>query len=541
MRTEKKCQDMFNRLSDVGASAAKPGKEEAVSPSPELEEVTTTKREPQPIWVIFGLTAFRFSTGFESGTWLPYLLAMEGAELWHDNQALFMALAKLIYGVAILLTPLLGLLGDRLAMQSHALSRRLFMRCGMLMAAVGMFVCHWSAPRGHFFAFGWGVLIWRFGQGLNDVTTEAICPELLPPEQFQISSSIRAMMFLVGALTGYVLVLFLQVHYSWLYHGYLIAMFVCGLPSLLIINKDMPRFANRGSERGTGNFLKSCIDAYIKPSRFQGGFPMACLCVFIFGCCTAPMFFFCLFIRDLVGITDQAKLQKHFGLISILFFLSAALASVLNALIAPKKGNPHGKDRSSSSTPDIRAGSFKMTAAAIISFGLFVFFLPFVHSFGSEVGRLEAFYVMAGITGFFFGSAYARFQDCMWQLLPANVNTANAMGFCTLTRLFGGALGNVVAGFVLDLVRNSSQNDPNTQPVDSMGLIAYSPAGYFVVCTGCTVLSLISGALILRIPARALQAQADEAASKDAASKVPAKEEPQVPPVSGEAVPAPAA
>merc|ERR1719401_2426685 len=105
--------------------------------------------------------------------------------------------------------------------------------------------------------------------------------------------------------------------------------------------------------------------------------------------------------------------------------------------------------------------------------------------------------------GLCFGSAYARFQDCMWQLLPTNVDTANAMGFCTLTRLLGGAVGNVIAGLILDLLQNSNEADLS----DTANIIAYNPSGYIVVCTGCTGLAILAGFLVLKIPGRALEAQ----------------------------------
>jgi len=36
------------------------------------------------------------------------------------------------------------------------------------------------------------VFVWRFGEAINDVTTEALVPELVPPEQFQVASSISS-------------------------------------------------------------------------------------------------------------------------------------------------------------------------------------------------------------------------------------------------------------------------------------------------------------------------------------------------------------
>eukprot|EP00438_Fugacium_kawagutii_P034083 Skav206004 [mRNA] locus=scaffold2084:498872:504071:- [translate_table: standard] len=56
-------------------------------------------------WSVFSvmcLLAYRLYTGFNTATWLPYLLAREGESLWFDDQAAFMGVAKLIYGAGSL-------------------------------------------------------------------------------------------------------------------------------------------------------------------------------------------------------------------------------------------------------------------------------------------------------------------------------------------------------------------------------------------------------------------------------------------------------
>lgn len=472
-----------------------------VNTQKEVEEAASAEKpEPRSMMVILALTSFRFATGFESGTWLPYLLAREGEELWGDNQALFMSCAKLVYGFVILMNPLFGLLSDRLAMRSHALSRRLFVRVGMILAAMGIFICHWAAPRGHFWIFGWGVLIWRLGQGFNDITTEAICPEILPPEQYQLASSIKAFVFLLGALSGYALLLCMEhVHYGWLYHGYLITMFLCGLPCLFFIQKDSPKAMNKSSTRSQRSFVMCCVDAYINPALYGGGFPALCLCMFIFGCGSSPMFYFCLLIRDLAGIKDPVQLQMHFSLTSILFFLSAAIASVVNAWASPKKKQPEGQEGQQriASPAGEKAASFRMMALAAFSFGVITFCLPFVRYFHFEFSRLAAFYVISSMMGFCFGVAYARFQDAAWQLLPEGADTANAMGFFLLTRLLGGALGNFVAGLILDILQNAGGGGDTND-----GTANYNPMGYIALCTGCTLLAFFCGMITISIPMR---------------------------------------
>jgi len=468
---------------------------------------------PASIATILGLTFYRFYTGFLSATWLPYLLAMEGAELWRDNQALFMGIAKLIYGLSILLTPLFGLLGDRLALVSHSLGRRLFVRVGIIIAALGIFLCHWSAqshPRrhGHFSVFMLGILIWRLGEGFNDVTTEAICPEMLPPQQYEISSAIRASMFLVGGLGGYVMVMLLVTWpYYWLYHGYLIMMFVCGIPPLLAISRDIPKSNTRGANRTGQSFLASCVEAYVKPSQYEGGFPCACLCIFLFSCGSAPMFFLLLMLRDLVGIDEQVALQRHFSLISIDFFLSAAVAAVLNAVISPKKPN---SGRGTPGSGEIRESSFKFTAIAVISFGVVCVLMPFVYFLPHKANRAQALYILGSFLGATFGSVFARFQDCTWQLLPPKVEFANAMGFSTMWKLLGAGLGNFFSGLVLDLFQSDRPLPVDTDIKHATHLVAYKIGGYMAVCFGSAALAFITGGLVLTIPRKARQAKADK-------------------------------
>ena len=65
-------------------------------------------------------SSYRFYTGFLSATWLPYLLAMEGQDLWQEKQAMFMGVAKLIYGATILMNPIFGLVGDQISTEARA-------------------------------------------------------------------------------------------------------------------------------------------------------------------------------------------------------------------------------------------------------------------------------------------------------------------------------------------------------------------------------------------------------------------------------------
>eukprot|EP00812_Abedinium_dasypus_P012643 NODE_6151_length_526_cov_188.384289.p2 GENE.NODE_6151_length_526_cov_188.384289~~NODE_6151_length_526_cov_188.384289.p2 ORF type:complete len:161 (+),score=44.00 NODE_6151_length_526_cov_188.384289:69-485(+) len=81
-------------------------------------------------------------------------------------------------------------------------------------------------------------------------------------------------------------------------------------------------------------FWTSTIHAYITPAKLTGGFPRACLAMFVFTCGTAPLFFFILMVRDLVGITDPASLSVHFSISSIVFFLAATASALVTGAIS---------------------------------------------------------------------------------------------------------------------------------------------------------------------------------------------------------------
>ncbi|CAK0809393.1 unnamed protein product [Prorocentrum cordatum] len=460
------------------------------------------RRPPaRPIAAIMGLTVYRFYTGFLSATWLPYLLAMEGVDLWGENQALFMGIIKLLYGASILLNPLFGLLGDKAATMSHGLGRRIFVRAGILLAALGIFTCYFAASRGLFRVFLLGILAWRLGEGLCDVTTEAICPEMLPPEQFQLSSSIRAAMFLVGGFVGYVAVLVTaHLHYSWLYFGYMLMMLLCGLPALALMPDGGEVARPTRLSQAQRPLLASAMDAYLKPAQYAGGFPAACLSIFLFSCGSAPMFFLLLMLRDLVGIKDSVEMQMQFSLVSIDFFLSAAAASALNVMLAPGRG--HSEDASEGQlllATEVRRRSFQMTAASVFAFALVVALIPFLVLLETVEARRGAFYVLSALMGATFGSVYSRFQDCNWQLLPSDVETATAMGFSTMCKLLGAGLGNFVAGLVLDLCQS---REMRRHAHADHAAVAYGPGGYAILCTACSALVFAAGVLVLTIPGR---------------------------------------
>mmetsp|Transcript_78918 Transcript_78918/g.139689 ORF Transcript_78918/g.139689 Transcript_78918/m.139689 type:complete len:675 (-) Transcript_78918:31-2055(-) len=438
--------------------------------------------------MLVGLTAYRFYTGFLTATWLPYLLAMEGEYLWSENQSMFMGCAKLIYGLTILSNPILGLVGDRAIILSHGIGRRLFVRVGVGLAALGIVICLTASTIFYFYTFMFGVLVWRMGEAINDVTTEILVPELVPGEQFQFASAVKAAMFLFGGLFGYILlILAAGLHYSWLYYAYLVGMIVTCIPVLILLDNDAPRLPRPGSRRRGDDFSTEMVEAYLAPARVEGGFPRACLAVFIFSLGTAPMFFLLLLVRDIVGIRDEVSLQVHFSGSSIVFFIAAAVAAVLSGA---------GPQRPGTSAPARQAGEDSHLVRLIVQmtysvswFALMCFSFPWLIMLPSVHMRLVLFYISAGLTGYAFGLAFSQFQGITWQLLPPGIDLANAMGFNVMCRLLGIGVGNFIAGVILDFFFIDIDESM------SVGGGGYSFIGYFLMCTASGLATLVAAVL----------------------------------------------
>lgn len=474
--------------------------------------VVAKDKIPAENWSVLGiicLTSFRFYTGFLSATWLPYLLAMEGQYLWGSNQARFMGLAKLIYGLTILANPVLGLAGDRAASLSHGIGRRLFLRAGVAVAAMGVFVCIWAGHAQRFYPFIGGITLWRLGEAMNDCTTEALVPEMLPKSQFQLGSAIKAAMFLLGGLFGYVLLLFTaEVNFSWLYYAYLVGMFSSIIPSLFLLRDDAPS-ANARQRTSQTPYSTSLIQAYYAPAVIPGGFPLSCAAVFSYGLGTTPMFFLLLIIRDLVGVHGSNRLQYHFSCSSMLFFVSAALAAVSSADPGSQAERVGHAEQGEVQSPNSDAKVKRIWAViyAVCISSVVTFTIPGVALLTGIAARLVAFYIIACIFGASFGSAFTKFQDVTWAVLPPGTNIANAMGFNVMSRLLGVGLGNFAAGMLLEFFNQSDSGGEIEQSVQHWRrwLVVhghsgqtqfpemaemYSPMGYVLMCwsSGCFIL-----------------------------------------------------
>jgi len=354
-------------------------------------------------------------------------------------------------------------------------------------------------------------VLWMLGEALADVTTETLVPELLPRSQYEISSAIRALNFLLGGLAGYAaLILFRNFHYSWIYYGYLLVMLVCAFLTLCFINTDDLSVLKPKSGRKETPLSTLILQAYYLPARLEGGFPLACVCLFVFSLGSAPMFFLLLMVRDVVGIKEHVSLQMHFSFISIVFFVAAAVASVLGVFTGGSSSSSGSEEERAepgpeavAAGPEAGAGSAPSaqeedaqraeTRQGMVSrwwlmvlstaiFGVVCAIIPLVGLLPTLTSREVLFYFVAIAFGMSFGSVYARFQECTWSLLPTGVDVANAMGFAAMCKLAGVGIGNFFAGIILDMFAQDGEE-------------AYSLGGYVLMCLFCSCVVLLSGRL----------------------------------------------
>jgi len=520
--------------SDLQARAISLQGESVDQHSPSSDNGSLRPLPERSLSVIVLLTSYRFYTGFLGATWVPFLIAREGSSIIQGASVLstasFMGIAKLIYGFSILLNPFWGLLSDKLAATAPWGGRSVFLLAGVSLAGIGIYGAK-VASESHDIAWYLGATtLWMLGEAMADITSETVAPELLPPSQYNLASSVRSMHHLVGALTGYIALIVAAaggLHWRWLYVAYLGLMFLIAVPTVVCMRSLQDRnWTPRAGRSHTGPILASLFEAYVAPTRYAGGFPRACMCMGVFCLGTGPLFFTLLMLHDLVGLDDDKTQQLHFSCVSITFLLGACITAIWSGLpdeeepvqqSSRRRGRQSSNDAGTTSAlsessdegdaanhaggGDAGAGPLPLGQLglsssrwalmfwSIISFGVVCCVMPTVSLLRTAHMRLMSFYIVAFFLGLAFGSTYSRFQACTWSLLPPHVDIANAMGFAAVAKLTGVGLGNFIAGFVLDGFRTT---------VDAGGQ-NYGSVGYFVMNWSSAVCVFISAALVLSI------------------------------------------
>jgi hypothetical protein len=280
-------------------------------------------------------------------------------------------------------------------------------------------------------------------------------------------------------------------------------MFICSIPSLILLGDDTP--SGRCKHQGDESFVHLLVQAYMTPTTYKGGFCRACLAVFVFSLGTAPMFFLLLILRDLVGVTDPVKLQQQFSSSSILFFIAAAAFSVATSLNKQKLPDPTTEENKQI-IEEARQRKVFQLCTAMSMFGMVILAMPLVALLKEVSQRVIAFYALAVCFGGAFGSAFSRFQDCTWSEIPESADMANALGFNVMSRLLGVGLGNFIAGVILDCFYTGEAIITSQKPMPAsllsfhVGFSAgtremsqvYSTAGYVALCGYCAILVFFS-------------------------------------------------
>mmetsp|Transcript_50079 Transcript_50079/g.79938 ORF Transcript_50079/g.79938 Transcript_50079/m.79938 type:complete len:533 (+) Transcript_50079:36-1634(+) len=401
-------------------------------------------------------------------------------------------------GGTMLLNPVLGLFGDFLVLHSHGLGRRMFLRTGVIMAAVGILICMLSDAHHNFYWFMVGILLWRLGECMNDVTMEALAPEMIPSTQYAMAGSVKGALFLLGGVLGYVLLMFtVKLHFSWLYAAYLVMMLVCSMPALFLLRESSHVRRSSQSRLHFKPGFDYLTYAYLAPARLPGGFSLACLSVFVFALGTAPMFFLLLVVRDLVGIQSQVLQQREFSYLSVTFFIFAVVAAVFSGDGGRQPGRDGRIHHTLEDESQLHARARKLILA-VVGFGIVAIAMPFMTLLPSPETRMVYFYGIAIAMGFCFGAAYTRFQDITWSLIPEDAEWANVMGFNVMCRNTGVGLGNFLAGVILNMFAMQGYTEVVSVSSERMNLehqAAYESTGYYVMCGASGVAVLISALL----------------------------------------------
>lgn len=453
---------------------------------------------------LFALTSWRLYSGFLNATWLPFLMAMEGATMMQEKQSLFMGMAKLTYGVTIMLNPVLGLMGDKAVLLRRDLGRRMFFRFGVCMAAGGIFGCLVAHRHLSVGGFLFGILVWRLGDAVCEVTAEALVPEVVPFTQLQSASSIKSGLFLLGGLLGYLsLVLLAKWDYIWLLYGYPALMLLCSIPTLVLLESfGFPSEVEETPRKRLKDASQFLAKAYLGPMRLKGGFPLASVAILIFSLGTAPLFLFLLIVRDIVGTLDYAQLEIQFCAASTLFQLCSAISGSASSALAAGIEKDTMQLATAGVTPVVVQELLKrrgrVLVAMMVLLGMVSTCLPALAVLPTHFLRVVAFLGIAAVLGAVYGAAFARWQDLVWRLVPpGEEKMANAMGFQIMCRLLGLGFSNLIAGVILANFATLEDEVPISKEgwlVDADGQVlpVYSVQGYCVLCVWSLLCALCS-------------------------------------------------
>lgn len=347
------------------------------------EHLRVSHYPPVSLGALLLITSYRFYTGFLASTWLPFLIARESDRLASTHQGGYMGLCKCIYGVTAAMTPLLGLLSDRIG-STPVMGRSPFIIVGSLIGCTGVIWCKVASMRMEPYFFLFAIGVWMLGEAIADSTAETAVVDLVPPSQYDLAGSVRSFHFITGIGTGLVGLLvapYVFTGYTWLYVSYFVLMIVCSMSTSVITiiirhRRQHPAPLAQASEEPLPNAQETTaaccsssssstgapatteanaprtiaiiiLEAYVAPLTYSGHYLQALLAFFVLSCGMAPMYLTLLAVRDLDGVTDPDSQQFYFGAVSLIFFVAAGASSVICTAVSVSMSNPADASASS--------------------------------------------------------------------------------------------------------------------------------------------------------------------------------------------------
>lgn len=428
---------------------------------------------------LVGLCCFRFYSGLLMCTWLPFVLAEEGAMLMPMHESMFMGIGKLILACAMVLCPIFGLLNDQTV---HPWGRRrawFIWGIGLLM--IGIVGCAWASEQKSPYVYLIATTIWCFGEALAETTTEALVPDLVSVEDYLRAASARGILFMLGGFCGYGAIIVqatvVRANQSVFYMYYLVVIFITApfvvayaTPNEAEI-KAIDDYVARENARGraeheplVGDLREqvpgdqqavSDIEAaersksyfqrcYVECLNASPEFRLTSLATFTLAMSCTGMMFILLIVRDVVGLHDAAQIEYHMAAGSLVLLSSAVLMSLLIGVI--------GID------------SQRQTAVLLVFcvfFTLSEFAIACVIFIPTQHGRLVFLYGVGAVKGAAFGGIYNIMQPVTWEFIPemwrsGTGSVSRAMSWISVCRSVGVGVGNFIGGFILDFAKTHS-------------------------------------------------------------------------------------
>jgi MFS family permease len=446
----------------------------------------TTPQKPAEYYTttaLIQMQAFRWYAGFFIMVWLPYLIAQEGERMWGNQQAVFMSVCKLIFGLSIVTTPFIGALNDRTRLRFGR--RRAWFFGGVVLIVSGICGTALSSiyySSNSFFLF---LTVWMLGEAVCESTAEALVPDLVATSDYTRAGSFKSAVFSLGGIFGYGTIIvcgfYLKLPFHWMYLAFLFCVvmtapfvFSCAAPTESEV--AMLEVESGGDDK---TFLESLWQSYVFP--LQGpesrNFLKAIVASAFYCAGASSVLFILLVCRDVIQVGSSAKVQLHFACVSLLFCAFAVLGSGL--------------------------AEYAKDSATRLHYGKLVGFAYGVTELLIPACRFAphpaiAFYLLSAVKGTLYGNITSMFMTLLWDCVPAKCkpetghdHIADSMAVASVGRSFGAGLGNAICGLVLQFAFTAkASTTPNDASDFHYRLDAYY-AMFSVSALNCFVASTL--------------------------------------------------